>query len=91
MVDQNDNTIEQDKSLLNEIDFFKTTHTIVNNKKGSLGNKKSKSMQTKETTTETERQVLDEEEEEEEELFTSQEEVSIHAMLRLVRPPITNK
>ncbi|GAB5591053.1 RNA-dependent ATPase rok1 [Umbelopsis nana] len=76
MVDQNDNTIEQDKSLLNEIDFFKTTHTIVNNKKGSLGNKKSKSMQTKEKTTETERQVLDEEEEEEEELFTSQEEVA---------------
>jgi hypothetical protein len=62
--------------LLNEIDFFKNTHTIVGNNKKTKDTKKSKAKKNKTSEAEVDDQQDEEDEEgDEEELFTSQEEV----------------
>ncbi|CAO3660960.1 unnamed protein product [Umbelopsis vinacea] len=77
IVEEIDGAAEQQKSLLNEIDFFKTTHTIVSNKKNSSAAKKQKSKNAKRLETgDTENQEQDDEEDDEEELFQNQEEVA---------------
>jgi hypothetical protein len=77
IVEEIDGAAEQQKSLLNEIDFFKTTHTIVNNKKNSSEAKKQKSKNAKKVEAgDTENQEQDDEIDDEEELFQNQEEVS---------------
>jgi ATP-dependent RNA helicase DDX52/ROK1 len=70
---EEDNTANQQKLLLNEIDFFKTTHTIVGNKKNASGPKNSKSKKERIVNGGNNEQS-EEEDEEAEEIFQNQEE-----------------
>ncbi|KAH8556893.1 P-loop containing nucleoside triphosphate hydrolase protein [Umbelopsis sp. PMI_123] len=79
LIEQPDNTEERQKSLLNEIDFFKNTHTIVGNNKKKTETKNSKAKKIrKEVGKEDDEQqhISEDDEDEEENIFKNQEEVA---------------